>query len=102
MPKAMTDDEVRRAVSGLPGWEAEGGALTKELRFDGFSAAFAFLTRVAMLAEKLGHHPDFTCSYSRVRLALRSHDAGGVTERDVRLAEAIEALLPAPARSREA
>lgn len=102
MPQAMTDEEVREALAGLPGWSAGAGALTKELSFDGFSAAFAFLTRVALLAEKRGHHPDFHCSYSRVRLELRSHDAGGVTARDVELARAIEALLPSPARPGEA
>jgi len=96
MPEAMTEADVRRALEGLPGWTDAGGALRKDLRFDGFPAAFAFLTRVALLAERMGHHPDFSCSYSRVTLELRSHDAGGVTARDVELARAIEGLLGRP------
>src|SRR5690554_541342 len=96
MPEAMSVESVREALGDLPGWSFADGALTKELRFRGFSEAFAFLTRVAMLAEKLDHHPDFTCSYTRVSLRLSSHDAAGVTLRDVGLARAVEELLRAP------
>lgn len=102
MPQAMSDAEVRQALEALPGWTHAGGALRKELRFSGFSEAFAFLTRVALLAEKRDHHPDFSCSYSRVTLELSSHDAGGVTGRDVELARAIEGLLQPPAAPRVA
>src|SRR5690554_7255087 len=102
MAEVLGAEELGRVAGELPGWTVSPGALTKELSFDGFSAAFAFLTRVALLAEKRGHHPDFHCSYSRVRLELRSHDAGGVTARDLELARAIEALLPSPARPGEA
>lgn|SRR5690554_1649649 len=96
MAEVLGAEDLGRVAGELPGWTVSPGALVKELRFDGFSAAFAFLTRVALLAEKRGHHPDFTCSYSRVRLELRSHDADGVTARDVDLARAIEGLLAAP------
>ena len=76
------------------GWTLEDGgkALVRSFRFTDFSEAFAFLTRVALHAEKHDHHPEFTSVWNRVDFRLTSHDAGGVTERDVRLAEAINRL----------
>ena len=76
------------------GWEVEDGgkALVRSFTFKDFSEAFAFLTRVAMHAEKVNHHPEFTNVWNRVDLRLTSHDAGGVTERDIRLARAINRL----------
>lgn len=81
---------------GLPdGWtlEDDGKALVRTLKFKDFSEAFAFLTRVAMYAEKADHHPEFTSVWNRVDFRLTSHDAGGVTARDLGLAEAINRLL---------
>ena len=77
------------------GWTMEGGgkALVRTCNFGDFSHAFAFLTRVAMEAEKRDHHPEFTNVWNRVDFRLTSHDAGGVTDRDVALAEAINAML---------
>lgn len=77
------------------GWTKEdgGNALIRTIRFKDFSAAFAFLTRVAMHAEKVDHHPEFTNVWNRVDFRLTTHDTGGVTERDVKLAEAINRLL---------
>jgi 4a-hydroxytetrahydrobiopterin dehydratase len=77
------------------GWSFEEGgkALVRTLKFSDFSEAFAFLTRVAMHAEKADHHPEFTSVWNRVDFRLTSHDADGVTERDRALAEAINALL---------
>ena len=76
------------------GWSLDGNgkALLRSLRFADFSEAFAFLARVALHAEKVDHHPEFTSVWNRVDFRLTSHDAGGVTERDVRLAEAINTL----------
>ena len=74
------------------GWTTEGAALVKSFRFKDFSEAFAFLTRVAMHAEKIDHHPEFTSVWNRVDFRLTTHDSGGVTERDVALAEAIDRL----------
>ena len=71
---------------------ADGTALERSFRFKDFSEAFAFLTRVAMHAEKVDHHPEFTSVWNRVDFRLTSHDAGGVTDRDLRLAEAINRL----------
>ena len=77
------------------GWsfEDDGKALLRTIKFKDFSEAFAFLTRVALHAEKLDHHPEFTNVWNRVDFRLTSHDADGVTERDQRLAEAINALV---------
>ena len=76
------------------GWSIEEGgkALTRTLKFKDFREAFAFLTRVAMHAEKVDHHPEFTNVWNRVDFRLTSHDAGGVTERDIKLARAINRL----------
>ena len=83
------------------GWttSADGKAIEKRFTFADFSQAFAFLTRVAMHAEKVDHHPEFTSAWNRVDFRLTSHDAGGVTERDVALAEAIDVLAANDAMS---
>ena len=72
--------------------ERGGEALVRSFKFRDFSEAFAFLTRVAMHAEKVDHHPEFTSIWNQVDFRLTSHDAGGVTERDHKLAAAINAL----------
>ena len=77
------------------GWafEQDGRALIRTIKFKDFGEAFAFLTRVALHAEKADHHPEFTNVWNRVDLRLTSHDAGKVTERDVNLANAINSLI---------
>ena len=76
------------------GWalDESGKALVRTFKFKDFSEAFAFLTRIALHAEKADHHPEFTSVWNRIDFRLTSHDSGGVTERDVRLAQAISAL----------
>ena len=76
------------------GWtkSSDGKALERTYRFKDFTEAFAFLTRVAEHAEKVDHHPEFTSVWNRIDFKLTSHDAGGITERDVALAEAIDRL----------
>ncbi|NJC04627.1 4a-hydroxytetrahydrobiopterin dehydratase [Sphingomonas kaistensis] len=73
-------------------WEERDGALHRSFRFADFSEAFGFLTRVALHAEKVDHHPEFTSVWNRVDFRLTSHDAGGVTDRDRALAEVIDRL----------
>jgi 4a-hydroxytetrahydrobiopterin dehydratase len=77
------------------GWalSADGKAIERSYRFKDFSEAFAFLTRVAMQAEKVDHHPEFTSVWNKVDFRLTTHDADGVTERDRALAEAIDGLV---------
>jgi 4a-hydroxytetrahydrobiopterin dehydratase len=75
-------------------WVEQGGALHREFRFADFSEAFAFMTRVALLADKRDHHPNWSNVYNRVVIDLSTHDAGDVvTERDIQLAEAINGLV---------
>ena len=77
-----------------PDWtlSEDGKALERSFRFKDFSEAFAFLTRVALHAEKVDHHPEFTSVWNRVDFRLTTHDSGGVTERDADLARAIDGL----------
>ena len=91
MPK-LSDDEIQRALAGLSGWVYGGGTLKKQLSFATFPEGIAFVNRVAELAEQVGHHPDITINYATIGLSLSSHDAGGVTERDIDLARRIDAL----------
>ena len=95
MTRRLAPDEIRAAIAALPGWShlEDRNAIGKTFRFAGFSQAFAFMTRVAMEAEKQNHHPDWSNSYRTVEVALSTHAAGGITERDVRLAEVMERIL---------
>lgn len=83
---------VDAALARLPGWRRAGRAIEKTYRFADFRAALAFVNRVGDLAERREHHPDISIHYSEVTLSLWSHDAGGVTARDVALATEIDAL----------
>jgi 4a-hydroxytetrahydrobiopterin dehydratase len=74
-------------------WTLEDGALKRTFKFGDFSEAWAFMSRVALLAEKMDHHPEWSNVWNTVRIALTTHDAGGVTAKDEALAQAINALL---------
>lgn len=88
----LTPEERDAALTRLPGWRPVEGrdAITKTFRFDDFNAAFGFMTRVALYAEKLDHHPEWANVYRTVEVTLSTHDAGGLTTLDTRLAEAME------------
>lgn len=88
----LSNEEIAAALASLPGWSRADDTLTKTFTFATFPQGISFVDRVALVAEELGHHPDITINYSRVTMALSTHDAGGVTERDVALAGRIEAL----------
>ena len=91
----LSETERRDALAALPEWTLLGDALgiERRFRFRDFSEAFAFMTRVALLAEKHDHHPEWSNIYNRVTIALTTHDAGGLSGRDVAMARAIDALL---------
>ena len=93
MVKKLAGAERAAALGGLAGWsEAEDrDAIRKTFRFADFNTAFAFMTRVAMMAEKMDHHPEWLNVYDRVEVTLSTHEAGGVTERDIRLARFMDA-----------
>jgi 4a-hydroxytetrahydrobiopterin dehydratase len=88
MAKKLTDSERQAAMQELAGWTAVEGrdAITRSFRFADFNAAFGFMSRVAMMAEKLDHHPEWFNVYNRVEVTLSTHDAGGLTGLDVSLA----------------
>ena len=90
------------ALARLPGWSAAEGrdAIAKTFRFADFGAAFGWMTRVALAAEKLDHHPEWLNVYARVEVTLATHDAGGVTELDVTLAQMMDrAAIEASAKA---
>ncbi len=88
----LTDAERDEALSALPEWSlrADALAIEREFRFKTFSEAWAFMSRVALLAEKQDHHPEWSNVYNRVKITLTTHDAGGLSERDVKMAGAID------------
>ena len=85
MPK-LTTEEIHSALSNLPSWKLEDGKLVRDYTFRDFVAAMAFVNKVADLAESANHHPDIDIRYNQVRLGLISHDSGGITNRDIKLA----------------
>ncbi|BCJ89491.1 putative pterin-4-alpha-carbinolamine dehydratase [Terrihabitans soli] len=93
----LTGKERSEALASLAGWsEVEGrDAIRKEFKFRNFSEAFGFMARVALAAEKMDHHPEWSNVYDRVDIVLSSHDIGGVSERDIKLAAKIEKLAGA-------
>jgi 4a-hydroxytetrahydrobiopterin dehydratase len=90
----LTPDERAQALNQLPGWAIarEGKAIARTFTFNDFNEAFGFMTRVALLADKADHHPEWFNVYNRVEITLTTHDAGGLSARDVALAKAIDAL----------
>ena len=88
----LSDDEIRTALSNLPGWEPVDGAITKQYRLGGFPEAVAFVVRVSYDAAAANHHPDLDIRYDKVRVTLSTHSEGGVTGKDVALATVIEGL----------
>jgi 4a-hydroxytetrahydrobiopterin dehydratase len=91
----LTDAACDAALAALPEWtlREDGLAITRRFLSKDFSEAFAFMTRVALLAEKADHHPEWANVWNRVDITLTTHDAGGLSERDVALAKAIEGLV---------
>jgi len=90
--QALSLEEARSRLAGLPGWQIEAGELVKTFQFKDFRAALRFVNQVGELAEAAGHHPDVDIRYNRVRLALVTHDAGGLTPKDFDLAAKAQKL----------
>ncbi|MCW5979475.1 MAG: 4a-hydroxytetrahydrobiopterin dehydratase [Bryobacteraceae bacterium] len=88
----LSGDQVRSALESLPGWQLGDKKLHREYTFQDFVQAFGFMTSVALNAEAMNHHPEWTNVWNRVTVALSTHDAGGVTAMDVELAGKMEAL----------
>jgi len=92
-PTALDDDQISTRLTTLSGWEREGDEIVKTFELPAFPDAIAFVTRIADRAEAADHHPDLDIRYRKVRVALSTHDAGGLTDLDFDLATEIESCL---------
>jgi 4a-hydroxytetrahydrobiopterin dehydratase len=89
-PKRMSEEDLQDALRALSGWELKDGKLHKSFRFSNFARAFSFMTRVALIAEALNHHPEWFNVYNQVTIDLTTHDAGGISDLDVEMARKID------------
>jgi 4a-hydroxytetrahydrobiopterin dehydratase len=88
----LSEQEIQREVNKLQGWEVVNGKLSRSIEFNSFVDAFGFMTKVAMEAEKLNHHPEWFNVYSRLKIELVTHDIGGISNYDIKLASIISKL----------
>jgi 4a-hydroxytetrahydrobiopterin dehydratase len=93
MRQKLSDLEIQRALGGLAGWARRGDALVKTYTFDKFADGISFVGRVARAADEMDHHPDIDIRYTKVTMSLSTHDAGGITQSDLTLAEKIDNAL---------
>lgn len=91
----LPDLDIQRALGKLPGWVRRGNTLVKSYKFKTFRAGIDFVNRAAAVADRMDHHPDIDIRYTKIRIALSTHDAGGVTDMDTKLAGQIEGLAKA-------
>jgi 4a-hydroxytetrahydrobiopterin dehydratase len=92
--RALTESEITARMPGIPGWSLADGKLQRQLRFPSFVQAFGFIAALALVAERMNHHPEILNVYDRVTLTLWTHDTGGLSALDFALAEAVNRLLP--------
>lgn len=94
MAEQLSEAERKAALAKLPKWQVSEGrdAIVRRFEFGDFNEAFGFMARAALVAEKMDHHPEWSNVYKTVEVTLSSHDAGGLTERDIRLAEAFDRI----------
>jgi len=88
----LTEQEITDLLEAHPGWRRDGEVLRRSYEFSDFRGAFSFMTHVALIAERLFHHPEWSNVYNRVELAITSHDVGGLTSRDRRFVEKVDAI----------
>ena len=95
MIEALNETERADALDGLPEWDYDEArdAIARQLVFADFVEAFGFMTQVALIAERMNHHPEWTNVWNRVDILLTTHDAGGLSPRDIEMAEAIDAIV---------
>ena len=92
MRQKLSDLEIQRALGGLNGWSRRSDTLTKTFAFDRFADGIAFVNRVATIADEMNHHPDIDIRYTKITIGLSTHDAGGITQSDLDLAQKIEGV----------
>lgn len=95
MSTVLSEAEVQQALRELAGWKRNGNAIDRLFQFENFAKAMEFANQIAEAAEAVNHHPDILISYNKVTLSLVSHDSGGVTSRDIKMAARINELAPA-------
>ncbi|MEP7239303.1 MAG: 4a-hydroxytetrahydrobiopterin dehydratase [Devosia sp.] len=93
MVRKLDESEIEAARSKLGAWSFADGAMSRDFKFRDFSEAFAFMTRVALLAQSADHHPEWSNVYNKVTIRLTTHDAGGLSDKDVALATSIDKLV---------
>ncbi len=96
--KKLDTDEIAHRLAQLPGWTVEAGKLHREYRFTNFVEAFGVMASVALVAERMDHHPEWFNVWNTVRVDLTTHDAGGITAKDFELAEAMERIAAGKAK----
>ena len=89
----LSELEITEELKKLEGWEIKDSKLHKEIQFESFNQAFGFMTRAAMEIEKMNHHPEWFNVYNRITIDLTTHDAGGITNNDVKLARILNSLI---------
>ncbi len=92
MAGRLSESEIKAALQNLPNWRFNGEAIERDMQFSDFREAMAFINKVADAAEAAGHHPDIYVSYNKVKFSLVSHDSGGVTQRDIKMATRINEI----------
>ena len=92
MPTKLTDSEIQHRLNSLDGWTLDHGKLYRQFQFADFVAAFGFMARAALLAEKMNHHPEWFNVYNRVEIHLATHDVDGISDADFELATALNHL----------
>ncbi len=91
----LSPEQISERLKTLPGWELKGDAIAKRFKFKEFLDGIRFVNRIAEMAEAMDHHPDITINYTRITFSCTTHDQGGITEKDFKLATAIESAFKA-------
>ncbi len=94
MMQRLTEIEIKNAMTTIQNWNLEGHMLQKDFKFKNFIEAFGFMTQVALIAESLNHHPNWSNVYNKVSIQLTTHDVGGLSEKDFILAKNIDVVVP--------
>ena len=89
----ISQEQIKNELKNMSGWAVVAGKLHKEFQFDDFNQAFGFMTRAAMHIEKINHHPEWFNVYNKLIVDLTTHDAGGITENDIKLAKILNSLV---------
>ena len=92
VPEKLSDEQIRKELSDIPGWNVMNGKLHKDFIFKDFIDAFGFMSRAAIHIEKMNHHPEWFNVYNKIKVDLVTHDAGGITQNDINLAKILNSL----------